>query len=93
LKLSLGQSVTLLARGSAVPLLREHGITVTGVCGDHRIGPNRLRLCDAGEPDAQDIACDVLSMGQGRGIATAGNDVVASLVRARETGVAVPARA
>lgn len=55
-----GQSVTLLARGSAVPLLREDGITVTGVCGDHRIEPNRLRVCDADEPDPQDFACDVL---------------------------------
>lgn len=199
-----GQSVTLPARGSAVPLLRERGITVTGVCGHHRIGPNRLRVCDADEPDPQDIACDVLivatkacqvaevlkclmrtaevaidaitrmtygelvsneharhlitrvadetirvildqrrlalaadgatyvektptpfvlpkaaahrssmlqdveagrrteidclngavvRMGQGRGIATAGKDAVANLVRARETGVVVPARA
>lgn len=55
-----GQSVSLLARGSAVPLLRENGITVTGVCGDHRIGPHRLRVCDADEPGRQDIACDVL---------------------------------
>lgn len=55
-----GQSVTLPARGSALPLLREHGITVSGVCGDHRIGPDRLRVCDADEPDPQDIACDLL---------------------------------
>jgi enoyl-[acyl-carrier-protein] reductase (NADH) len=31
-----GQSVTLLARGAAVPLLRQSGITVSGVCGDHQ---------------------------------------------------------
>lgn len=55
-----GQSATLLARGTAVPLLREQGITVTGVCGDHRVEPSRLRVCDADEPAAQDIACDVL---------------------------------
>lgn len=55
-----GQSVTLLARGSAVPLLREHGITVTGVCGDHQIGPHRLRVSDADEPDPRDLVCDVL---------------------------------
>lgn len=55
-----GQDMTLLARGSAVPMLRESGITVTGVCGDHRIGPNRLRVCDAAEPEPQDIGCDVL---------------------------------
>lgn len=55
-----GQSVTLLARGSAVPLLREHGITVTGVCGDHQIGPHRLRVTYADQPDPEDVDCDLL---------------------------------
>lgn len=55
-----GQGVTLLARDTAVPLLREQGIAVTGVCGDHRIGPDRLTVCDADAPDPQAIACDVL---------------------------------
>ncbi len=55
-----GQSVTLMARGPAVSLLREQGITVTGVCGDHRIEPGRLRVSDAEEPEPQDIACDLL---------------------------------
>jgi len=55
-----GQSVTLLARGASVPLLREQGITVTGVCDEHRIEPQHLKVSDAQESDAQDIACDVL---------------------------------
>ena len=55
-----GQDVTLLARGSAVPALREHGITVTGVCGDHQIAPHRLRVSAADAPDPQDIDCDLL---------------------------------
>lgn len=55
-----GQDVTLLARGSAVPLLRQEGIVVTGVCGEHRIEPRRLKTSDAEQPDAPDLACDVL---------------------------------
>ena len=55
-----GQGVTLLARGSEVPLLRHNGITVSGVCGDHQIEPQQLEVSDAEKPDAQDIAFDVL---------------------------------
>lgn len=55
-----GQCVTLLARGSAVSALRERGISVTGVCGDHLIAPDRLRVSDAEEPEPASIACDVL---------------------------------
>lgn len=55
-----GQQITLLARGSAVPLLREHGITVTGVCGQHLVAPQALKVSDVARPDAQDIACDLL---------------------------------
>ena len=55
-----GQGVALLARGAAVPLLRENGIQVTGVCGEHRVEPRRLKVSDAEHPDAEDIACDVL---------------------------------
>ncbi len=55
-----GQHVTLLARPPGVDLLRHEGITVTGVCGDHRIGPDRLTVRDANAPEPQDIACDVL---------------------------------
>ena len=55
-----GQSVTLLARGAALPLLRQSGITVSGVCGDHRVSPQRLKVSDAANPDPEDIACDVL---------------------------------
>jgi len=55
-----GQRVTLLARGAAVPMLRENGIRVTGVCGEHRVEPQRLKVSDAEHPDPDDIACDVL---------------------------------
>jgi len=55
-----GQQVTLLARGSAVALLRDNGITVTGVCGQHAIAPQALKIGDAAQPDAPDIACDLL---------------------------------
>jgi 2-dehydropantoate 2-reductase len=55
-----GQRVSLLARGKAVPQLRSEGVLVTGVCGDHRIDPQRLKVCDADRPDAEDVACDVL---------------------------------
>jgi 2-dehydropantoate 2-reductase len=55
-----GQDVTLLARAAAVPQLRKHGITVSGVSGDHRIEPRRLKVSDAEHPDPEDIACDVL---------------------------------
>lgn len=83
-----GQSVALLARGSAVPLLRDNGITVTGVCGDHRIGPDRLRVCDADEPDPQDIACDVLI------VATKAYQVAQALTRLmRHAGAAVAPKA
>jgi 2-dehydropantoate 2-reductase len=50
----------VLARGSAVPLLRKVGITVTGVAGDHHIGPQRLKISDVDCPDPQDMRCDVL---------------------------------
>ena len=55
-----GQDVTLLARGAAVPQLRHQGITVSGVSGDHKIEPQRLKVSDAEHPDPEDIACDVL---------------------------------
>jgi 2-dehydropantoate 2-reductase len=54
------QTVTLLARGAALPELRRNGITVSGVSGDHRVEPQRLKVSDAESPDPQDIACDVL---------------------------------
>lgn len=55
-----GLDVTLLARGSAVRLLRQDGITVTGVTGDHHIDAGRLKVSDAGSPDPEDIDCDLL---------------------------------
>jgi 2-dehydropantoate 2-reductase len=55
-----GQQVTLLARGAAVPELRQHGITVSGVSGDYQIEPQRLKVSDAANPNPEDVACDVL---------------------------------
>ena len=55
-----GQRVALLARGSTVPQLRSEGVRVSGVCGDHRIDPQQLKVCDADRPDAEDVACDIL---------------------------------
>ena len=55
-----GQRVALLARGSTVPQLRTEGVRVSGVCGDHRIDPQQLKVCDADRPDAEDVACDIL---------------------------------
>ena len=55
-----GQQVTLLARGAAVPQFRQQGITVSGVCGEHRIEPSALKVGDAEHPAPEDIACDVL---------------------------------
>lgn len=52
--------VAVLARGAAVQLLRQHGITVSGVSGDHQIEPHRLRIVDAANPRPEDIDCDVL---------------------------------
>jgi 2-dehydropantoate 2-reductase len=83
-----GQSVSLLARSSAVPLLREQGITVTGVCGDHRIAPDQLRVCDADAPDPQDMACDVLI------VATKAYQVADALKRLmRNAGTAIAPKA
>jgi 2-dehydropantoate 2-reductase len=55
-----GQRVTLLARGSSVAQLRGEGVRVSGVCGDHHIDPQRLKVCDADRPEAEDVACDIL---------------------------------
>lgn len=55
-----GQDVAVLARGAAVQLLRQHGITVSGVSGNHQIEPHRLRIVDAANPQAEDLDCDVL---------------------------------
>ena len=55
-----GADVTVLARGAAVQQLRESGMTVTGVCGDHRVEPHRFKVSDAEQPDPEDIRCDFL---------------------------------
>ena len=55
-----GVDVTVLARGLAVQQLRQSGITVTGVAGDHHIESQRLKISDAENPDQEDINCDFL---------------------------------
>lgn len=55
-----GLDVTVLARGSSVDLLRQNGITVTGVSGEHHIEAQRLRVSDAENPSAEDTDCDLL---------------------------------
>lgn len=55
-----GIDVTVLARGATVQQLRQNGITVTGVTGDHHIKPERLKVSDAESPDLEDINCDFL---------------------------------
>lgn len=50
-----GLDVTVLARGAAVQQLRQNGITVTGVTGDHPIDARRLKVSDAESPDPEDI--------------------------------------
>jgi ketopantoate reductase len=55
-----GVDVTLRARGSVVHQLRQNGITVTGVTGDHHIEPQRLKVSDVRNPDLEDVNCDLL---------------------------------
>lgn len=55
-----GADVTLLARGPTVDLLRQNGITVSGVSGNHQIDANRVKVADAGRPNPEDIDCDFL---------------------------------
>jgi len=55
-----GVDVTVLARGAVLEHLRQTGITVTGVAGDHHIEPHRLKISDVEAPDPQDLSCDVL---------------------------------
>jgi ketopantoate reductase len=52
-----GADVTVLARGAAVQQLRQTGITVTGVTGDHHVEPERLKVSEVMAPDPQDIRC------------------------------------
>jgi 2-dehydropantoate 2-reductase len=81
-----GAAVTVLARGAAVAGLRERGITVSGVSGDHRIEPQRLRVADAEDPSPADIDCHVLI------VATKAYQVQAALERLvqRTRGVVSP---
>ena len=55
-----GADVTLLARGGAVPVLRQQGITVTGVSGEHRVAPERLKVSDVDAPDPAALEVDLL---------------------------------
>lgn len=55
-----GVDVTVLTRGLAVQQLRQSGITVTGVAGDHHIEPQRLKISNAENPDPEDVSCDFL---------------------------------
>jgi len=55
-----GADVTVLARGAAVLQLRQAGITVSGVAGDHHIPPHQFKVSDVERPDAQDLRCDIL---------------------------------
>jgi 2-dehydropantoate 2-reductase len=55
-----GLDVTVLARGPTIQRLRQDGITVTGVSGNHRIEPQRLKISDAERPDPEDVSCDFL---------------------------------
>lgn len=77
--------VTVLARGLAVQQLRQSGITVTGVAGDHHIAPQRLKVSDADNPELEDINCDFLI------VATKAYQVrqaLASLMQKTSTGAA-----
>jgi 2-dehydropantoate 2-reductase len=55
-----GVGVTVLARGPVVAQLRETGITVSGVAGEHHIEPDGFQVSDAENPDPQDTCCDIL---------------------------------
>lgn len=55
-----GQQVTLLARGDALAQLRGQGIRVTGVCGEHLVPAQHLKVSDAARPDADDVGADIL---------------------------------
>lgn len=55
-----GADVTLLARGSTVILLRQNGITVGGVSGNHQIDSRRFRVSDTESPSPDDFNCDFM---------------------------------
>ena len=55
-----GLDVTVLARGAVVKLLRQNGITVSGVSGEHQIEPEGLIVSDAENPNPEDLDCDLL---------------------------------
>lgn len=55
-----GADVTLLVRAAAIQPLREAGITVSGVCGEHHLAPRQIKVSDVENPGAKDLGCDVL---------------------------------
>lgn len=55
-----GANVTILGRGPVLEQLKKTGIRVTGVAGEHLIDPGRLKISDVGEPQPEDLMCDVL---------------------------------
>ena len=57
---SASESARGSANESALELLRQTGITVTGVAGAHHIEPHRLKITDVEAPDPHDLRCDVL---------------------------------
>lgn len=57
-----GAEVTVLARGLAVRPLRQSGITVTGVTGEHHVAPQYLKVSDAEHPALEDVQDAILIM-------------------------------
>lgn len=55
-----GANVTILGRGTGRAQLKQSGIQVTGVAGEHFIEPNRLKVSDVAAADPEDLMCDVL---------------------------------
>lgn len=52
----------MLARGLAVQPLRQSGITVTGVTGEHHVAPQYLKVSDAEHPALEDVQDAILIM-------------------------------
>ncbi|WP_375255993.1 ketopantoate reductase family protein [Yoonia sp.] len=55
-----GAQVTLLVRKGVVEHLQDSPITVTGLLGDHQIAPGAVSICDAANPDADVLSCEML---------------------------------
>ena len=55
-----GQRVTLAARAGAVAALRDGGITVAGLHGDHTLPAGAIQVEDAARPSDAARGCDML---------------------------------